>query len=128
MRSAFKSKDLLDQSTELNDTNLDQNPQTPAQVCIQALNLGLGTALSSFHACMNDIVGSVQQASEAVQSADRSRIESVMASFRSFAREIAASANVVEQNLKSEKGMLDQGETIAAPNKDNRGARFLSGK
>lgn len=125
MRSALKSKAPLDRSTQLNNTDLDQTPQTPAQVCIQALDLGLGAALTSFHACMNDIAESVHQASAAVHSADRSRIGSAMASFRSFIHELAASANVVEQRLKSDTAKFDHGETITTPNKD-RCAEFLS--
>lgn len=125
MGSALKSTAPLDRSTQLDNTNLDQTPQTPAQVCIHALDLGLGAALSSFHACMSDIAESVQQASAAVQSADRSRIESAMASFRSFAHELAASARVVELRLKSDTAKLDLGETITTPEKDNRCTEFL---
>lgn len=126
--SAPKSKDHFKGSTQLNNTNLDQTPQTPAQVCIQALELGLGAALSSFHACMNDIAESVQRASAAVNSADRSRIESTIASFRSFAHELAASAKVVEQTLKADSGKLDQRKTNTTTNKDNLRVEFLSSK
>lgn len=125
IRSAPKSEDHINGSTRLNHTNLDQNPQTPAQVCIQALELGLGAALSSFHACMNDIAESVQRASEAVHSADSSRIESI---FRNFAREVAASAKVVEQTLKPDRGKLDQRETNTTTNNDNVPSEILSGK
>lgn len=122
MRSALKSKDQFNRSTQLNNTNLDQTPQTPAQVCIQALELGVSAALSSFHACMNDIAESVQQASAAVQSADRSRIENAIASLRSFSHEFATSAKAVEQTLKSDR------ETIKTTSKDNRCVEFLSSK
>lgn len=74
---------------------------------------------------MSDIVESVQQASAAVQSADKSRIESAMASFRSFNHELAASARVVELRLKSDTPKLDLGETITKPEKDDRCTEFL---
>lgn len=126
MGSALKSKAPLHRSTQLDNTNLEQTPQTAAQVCILALDLGLGAALSSFRACMSDIADSVQQASAAVQSADRTRIESAMVSFRSFAHELAVSAKVVEQRLKSDTAKLELGETISTPNTDNRCTEFLS--
>lgn len=126
MESAFKSKAPLDRSTQLDNTNLEQTPQTPAQVCMIALDIGLGAALSSFRACMADIADSVQQASATVQSADRIRIESALVSFRSFAHELAASAKVVEQRLKSDTTNLEHGETITIPHKDNRCTEFLS--
>lgn len=128
MRSALKSQALLDRSAKLSGTNLDHSPQTTTQVCIQALDLGLGAALSAFNACLNDIMESVQQASAAVRSADRYRIESAMASFRCFTHEIAASAKVVDQRLKSDTMDPDQGENMTTPNKDNRCAEFLSSK
>lgn len=77
---------------------------------------------------MNDIAESVQRASAAVHSADRSRIESTIASFRSFAHELAASAKVVEQTLKSDRGKLDQRKTITTTNKNNTRVEFLSSK
>lgn len=110
----------------LDNTNLEQTPQTAAQVCILALDLGLGAALSSFRACMSDIADNVQQASAAVQSADRTRIESAIVSFRSFAHELAASAKVVEQRLKSDTAKLELGKTITTPNTDNKCTEFLS--
>lgn len=127
--SAPKSKNHFKGSTQLNNTNLDQTPQTPAQVFIQALELSLSAALSSFHACMNDIAESVQRASAAVHSADKSRIESVtIASFRSFAHEVAASAKVFEQTLKADRGKLDQRKTNTTTNKDNIRVEFWSSK
>ena len=126
MESALKSKAPSDRSTQLDNPNLEQTPQTPAQVCILALDLGLGAALSSFRACLSDIANSVQLASAAVQSADRIRIESAMVSFRSFAHELAASAKVVEQRLKSDMAKLELGETMITPHKDNKCAEFLS--
>lgn len=128
MRSTFKSKNQFNQSTQLNNTNVDQTPQTPAQICIEALELALGAALSSFHACMNDIAESVQRASAAVQSADRGRIESAIASFRSVAHELAACAKAVEQTLKSDRGKFDPRETITTTNNDNRYVELLSSK
>lgn len=129
MRSALKSRDQFNRLTQLNNTTLHQTPQTPAQVCIQALELGLSAALSSFHACMNEIAESVQQASAAVQSVDRSRIETAIASFRTFAQELAASAKAVEQTtLKSDIGKLDQRETIKTRNKDSTCVEFMSSK
>lgn len=126
--SAPHSKDQFNGSIQLNNTNRGQTPQTPAQVCIQALELSLSATLSSFHVCMNDIAESVQRASAAVHSEDRSRIESTIASFRSFAQELGASAKVVEQTLKSDKGKLDQLETNTMTNKDNISVEFLSSK
>lgn len=128
MRSAHKPKDQFNQSTQLNNTNLDLTLQTPAQVCIQALELGLGAALTSFHVCMNDIAENVQRASAAVHSADRSRIESAIASFRSFAHDFVSSAKAVEQTLKSDRGRLDQRENNIPTNKDNICVEFLSSK
>lgn len=74
---------------------------------------------------MNDIAESVQRASAAVHSADRSRIES---SFRNFAREVAASAKVVEQTLNPDRGKLDQRDTNTTTNKDNVPSEILSSK
>lgn len=126
--SAPQSKDQFNGSTQLNNTNRGQAPENPAQVCIQALELSLSATLSSFHACMNEIAESVQRASAAVHSADRSRIESAIASFRSFAQELEASAKVVEQTLKSDKGKLDQWESNTMINKDNTSVEFLLSK
>lgn len=126
--SAPKSKDQFNGSTQLNTTSLGQTSQTPAQVCIQALELSLSATLSSFHVCMNDIAESVQRASAAVHSADRNRIESAIASFRSFAQALGASAKVVEQTLKSEREKLDQRETNKMTNKDKISVEFLSSK
>lgn len=126
--SAPKSQDQFNGSTQLNNASLGQTPQTPAQVCIQALELSLSATLSSLYVCMNDIAESVQRASAAVHSADRNRIESAIASFRSFAQALGASAKVVEQTLKSEREKLDQPETNKMTNKDKISVEFLSSK
>lgn len=74
---------------------------------------------------MNDIAESVQRASAAVHSADRSRIEST---FRNFAREVAASAKIVEQTLSPDRRKLDQRDTNITTNKDNVPSEILLSK
>ncbi len=96
--STAKSQRSVDLSTQDMQAPLDQ---ICSDTCIRMLELGLRTALSSFDTCIHTVASSVVEASVAVRSAEKSRIESAIASFRRFASEIEASGKALGRGLES---------------------------